>query len=105
MFGGKENVEFVKQPFSARWANVTGNKVDFGIQLTTIYPDRLLNVAFTRSYMDSGLAIIARNDTSLKTPTDLNDGKYTVATLTAPIEKDISQRYWPKATTLTFDSS
>lgn len=105
MFKGKENIEFVKQPFSARWANVNNNKVDFGIQLTTIYPDRLLNVAFTRSYVDSGLAVITRGDLNVKATADLNDGKYTVAMLTAPVEKDVAQRLWPKVKTLTFDST
>jgi polar amino acid transport system substrate-binding protein len=104
LFGGKENIEFVKQPFSARWANVQTGKIDFGIQVTTIYPDRLLNVAFTRSYMDSGIAIITRNDVPINEPTDLNNPKYTVAHLTNPAEKERGERFYPKAKTLTFDS-
>jgi polar amino acid transport system substrate-binding protein len=105
LFGGKESIEFVKQPFSARWANVKSGKVDFGIQLTTIYPDRLLNVAFTRSVMDSGIVIVTRGDVSVTKPADLNDPKYTVANLTAPVEKEISERLFPKAKRLTFDST
>ncbi len=104
LFGGKENIEFVKEPFSARWANVQSGKVDFGIQLTTIYPDRLLNVSFTRSYQDSGIVIVTRDDVPISSPTDLNDPKYTVARLTAPNEKEIAERLYPKAKALTFDS-
>ncbi len=104
LFGGKENIEFVKQPFSARWANVKSGKVDFGVQLTTIYPDRLLNVSFTRAYMDSGIVIVTRDDVPVDKPTDLNDPKYTVAHLTAPVEKEIGERLFPKAKPVTFDS-
>ncbi len=105
LFGGKENVEFVKEPFSARWANVQSGKIDFGIQLTTVYPDRLLNVAFTRSYMDSGIAIVTRNDVPITQPTDLNNAKYTVAHLTNPAEKERGERFYPKAKVVTFDST
>ncbi len=104
LFAGKENIEFVKQPFSARWANVQSGKIDFGIQVTTIYPDRLLNVAFTRSYIDSGIAIITRNDVPITQPTDLNNPKYTVAHLTNPAEKERGERFYPKAKVITFDS-
>lgn len=104
LFGGKENIEFVKEPFSARWANTQTGKIDFGVQLTTIYPDRLLNVAFTRSYMDSGIAIVTRNDVPITQPTDLNNPKYTVAHLTNPAEKERGERFYPKAKVVTFDS-
>ncbi len=105
LFDGKENIEFVKQPFSARWANVNTNKVDMGIQLTTIYADRLLNVSFTRSYIDSALVVVTRAESNISKIEDLNSTSHTISILTAPIEKDIADRLWPDAQTLTFDST
>jgi polar amino acid transport system substrate-binding protein len=104
LFGGEENIEFVKQGFAARWANTQSGKIDFGIQVTTVYPDRLLKVAFTRPYIDSGIAIVVRDDLDIESPSDLNDSKYTVAHLTAPVQKDRGDRYYPEANTVTFDS-
>ncbi|TAM82924.1 MAG: transporter substrate-binding domain-containing protein [Candidimonas sp.] len=105
MFGGKENIEFVKQSFSSRWANIQSGKVDFGIQETTIYPDRLLNVAFTRPYQESGIVVVARTDSGVRKLGDLNDSKFTIANLTAPNEKDITERLFPQAKRLTFDNT
>ncbi len=105
LFGGKENIEFVKQSFSARWANVQSGKVDFGIQLTTIYPDRLLNVSFTRPYQESGMVVVANAKAGIESMADLNNKKYTVAILTAPVEKDAADRNFPQANQLTFDST
>ncbi|MHA3902874.1 transporter substrate-binding domain-containing protein [Castellaniella sp. WN] len=105
LFGGKESIEFVKQSFSARWANVQSGKVDFGVQVTTIYPDRLLNVAFTRPYQESGMVVVANGKTGIQSMDDLNNSKYTVALLTAPVEKDAADRNFPKANQLTFDST
>src|SRR3569832_2093034 len=45
-------IEFMKQGFAARWPNVESGAVDFGIQVTTILPDRVLRVGFTRPYID-----------------------------------------------------
>lgn len=105
LFNGEENIEFVKQGFAARWANTQSGKIDFGIQVTTIYPDRLLKVAFTRPYIDSGIAIVVGKDLDeIKSPADLNDAKYKVAHLTAPVQKDRGDRYYPNAETVIFDS-
>lgn len=104
LFGGKENIEFVKEGFAARWANVQTGKIDFGIQVTTVYPDRMLKVAFTRGYIDSGIVMVVKKDSPIQKITDLNDPKYTVAHLTAPIQAKRAEMYYPKAHTITFDN-
>ena len=79
-----KRIEFLKQGFAARWPNVESGAVDFGIQVTTILPDRVLRVGFTRPYIDSGIVLIVKKDSSFKTLKDLDDAKYTTAVLTNP---------------------
>jgi len=65
LFNGDESpkrIEFVRQGFAARWPNVENGTVDFGIQVTTILPDRVLRVAFTRPYIDSGIVLVVRKN-------------------------------------------
>ena len=65
LFGKDESparIEFLKQGFAARWPNVESGAVDFGIQVTTILPDRVLRVGFTRPYIDSGIVMIVKKD-------------------------------------------
>ena len=38
LLGDQNKIEFVKQGSAARWPNVQSGKVDFGIQITTIFP-------------------------------------------------------------------
>ena len=104
IFGGKENIEFIKQTSSARWPNTESGKIDFGIQSATVYPDRTLRVAWTRAYADSGIAMLVKADSPIKKPSDLNDAKYTVAHLTNPAAKERGERIYPKAKVVTFDS-
>jgi polar amino acid transport system substrate-binding protein len=101
---GSEKIEFVKQGFAARWANVQAGKIDFGIQVTTIYPDRALKVAFTRPYVDSGITMVVKKGSPIQKLADLNNEKYTVANLTTPVQADRSKKFFPKAKTVTFDS-
>lgn len=101
---GAEKIEFVKQGFAARWANVQTGKIDFGIQVTTIYPDRALKVAFTRPYIDSGITLAVRKNSPIRKIADVNNEKYTVANLTAPVQTDRAKKFFPKAKVVTFDS-
>lgn len=101
---GAEKIEFVKQGFAARWANVQTGKIDFGIQVTTIYPDRALKVAFTRPYIDSGITLAVRKNSPIRKIADVNNEKYTVANLTAPVQADRAKKFFPKAKVVTFDS-
>ena len=55
IFGDDGKIELFKQGFAARWPNTQNGSIDFGIMVTTVYPDRVLQVAFTRPYIDSGI--------------------------------------------------
>ena len=107
LFGKDESakrIEFVKQGFAARWPNVESGMVDFGIQVTTILPDRVLRVGFTRPYIDSGIVMVVRKDSPFQRLQDLDDSKYTTAVLTNPQQAERAKLFFPKAKMLTFDS-
>jgi polar amino acid transport system substrate-binding protein len=107
IFNGDESpkrIEFMKQGFAARWPNVESGAVDIGIQVTTILPDRVLRVAFTRPYIDSGIVLIVRKDSAFKRLKDLDDAKYTTALLTNPQQAERAKKFFPKAKTQIFDS-
>ena len=99
-----KRIEFLKQGIAARWPNVESGAVDFGIQVTTILPDRVLRVGFTRPYIDSGIVMIVKKDSSFKTLKDLDDPKYTTAVLTNPQQAERAKQFFPKAKVLVFDS-
>ncbi len=104
LFKDPTKIEFVKQGFAARWANTQSGKIDFGIQVTTVYPERALKVAFTRPYIDSGIAVVVQKDLGVKRIKELNDSKYTAAILTNPQSKERHDRFFPKAKSTIFDS-
>jgi polar amino acid transport system substrate-binding protein len=104
MFGDENKIELFKQGFAARWPNVENGTTDFGIMVTTVYPDRALRVAFTRPYVDSGIVLVVKKDSPIKTVADLNKESNTVAHLTAPVQEERGKRLYPKAKFLTFDS-
>jgi polar amino acid transport system substrate-binding protein len=104
MFGDENKIELFKQGFAARWPNVENGTTDFGIMVTTVYPDRALRVAFTRPYVDSGIVLVVKKDSPIKTVADLNTATNTVAHLTAPVQEERGKRLYPKAKFLTFDS-
>lgn len=104
LLGDPNKIEFVKQGSAARWPNVQSGKVDFGIQITTIFPERTLQVAFTRSYIDSGIAVLVKKESKITKPADLNSDAITVAHLSTPIAEERAKRYYPKAKSLVFDS-
>jgi len=104
IFGDENKIELFKQGFAARWPNVENGTVDFGVQVTTVYPDRALRVAFTRPYVDSGIVLVVKKDNPAKAVADLNTAANTVAHLTAPVQEERGKRLYPKAKFLTFDS-
>jgi polar amino acid transport system substrate-binding protein len=104
IFGDENKVELYKEGFAARWPNAQNGTIDFGAQVTTIYPDRALNVAFTRPYVDSGIVLVVKKDSSIHKIADLNNESSTVAHLTAPVQAERGKRLYPKAKFLTFDS-
>ena len=103
IFDDDRDVEFVKQGFAARWANAQSGKIDVGIQITTIWPQRALKVAFTRPYLDSGLILLVSKGSPIKKTADLNNEKYTVANLTSVKMGVRADKYFPKAKRLIFD--
>jgi polar amino acid transport system substrate-binding protein len=103
-FGDESKIELFKQGFAARWPNVQNGTIDFGIMVTTIYPDRALQVAFTRPYIDSGIVLVVKKDSPIHTVADLNKPEYTVAHLTAPVQEERGRRLYPNAKFLTFDA-
>jgi polar amino acid transport system substrate-binding protein len=104
VFGDESKIELFKQGFAARWPNVQNGTVDFGIMVTTVYADRALQVAFTRPYIDSGIVMVVKKDSPIKTIAELNKPEYTVAHLTAPVQEERGKRLYPNAKFLTFDA-
>ena len=103
-FGDESKIELLKQGFAARWPNVQNGTVDFGIMVTTVYADRAQQVAFTRPYIDSGIVVVVKKDSPIRTIADLNKPEYTVAHLTAPVQEERGKRLYPNAKFLTFDA-
>jgi polar amino acid transport system substrate-binding protein len=106
LFGSDDpkHIEFVKQSSAARWENVNSGKVDFGIHVATILPDRIARVAFTRGYIDSSIVVVVKADSKFKKFADLNNDKVTTAILSTPIQADRAKQFFPKAKTTTLDS-
>jgi polar amino acid transport system substrate-binding protein len=104
IFGDATKIELFKQGFAARWPNTQNGTIDFGIMVTTIYTDRVLQVAFTRPYVESGIVLVVRKDSPIRTVADLNKAEHTVAHLTAPVQEERGKRLYPNAKFLTFDA-
>jgi polar amino acid transport system substrate-binding protein len=104
IFGDESKIELFKQGFAARWPNVQNGSIDFGIMVTTVYADRALRVGFTRPYIDSGIVLVVKKDSPIKSVTDLNKPEYTVAHLTTPVQEERGKRLYPNAKFLTLDS-
>jgi polar amino acid transport system substrate-binding protein len=104
LLGSADKIDFVRQGSAARWPNVQSGKTDFGIQATTIFPERMLQVAFTRGYIDSGIAVLVKKDSKITTPADLDSESVTVAHLATPVAEERAKRYYPKAKLLVFDT-
>lgn len=99
-----DRVEFVRQGFASRWPNVDSGKVDFGIQLTAIHPDRVAMVAFTRPYIQSQMVMVVRDSSPIQAIADVNDKKYSVAILTSPVQSERAETLFPEAGVTTYDS-
>jgi polar amino acid transport system substrate-binding protein len=104
LFEDETKIEFKKIAFPARWSAVGTGEIDFGIMVTTIWPDRLARVNFTRGYIRSGLAVLARDDIGTDQIADLNDAKYTFAILDTPSEHKLMANKLPNAQTLVLAS-
>jgi len=103
LLSDETKIEFLTVDSSGRWPAVLSGRADFGIAATTIYPDRAIRIAFTGPYMDSGISILVRKDSGIRTLGDLNDGKYTLANLSNPQMADRAKRFVPRTRLLTFE--
>lgn len=104
LLGDEKKVEFVVVNSEGRWPAVNSGRADIGIASTTVYPDRALRVAFTRPYIDSGVSILVRKDLGLKSLSELNSSKYTLANLSNPQMQERQKRFLPNVKVLTFDT-
>lgn len=106
IFGSEDpkHIEFVKQSSAARWENVNSGKVDFGIHVATVLPDRIARVAFTKGYIDSSIVVIVKADSKFKKFADLNNEKVATAILSTPVQAERAKQFFPKAKTTTLDS-
>ena len=105
LFGEDGHIEFLKQGFAARWANANSGKIDFGIQITTVHSQRPTKVAFTRSYVDSGIVLVSKKGSGINKIADANKSNVTVANLTVPAQEERANRLFPKAKLIVFDST
>ena len=105
MFGEDGHIEFLKQGFAARWANANSGKIDFGIQITTVHSQRPTKVAFTRSYVDSGIVLVSKKGSGINKIADANKSNVTVANLTVPAQEERAKRLFSKAKLIVFDST
>lgn len=104
LFRDPNKVEFVVVTAEGRWPAIESGRTDMGIATTTIYPDRALRVAFTRPYVDTGVAVLVRKDSGIKSLTDFNQDKFTIADLNNPQQADRAKRLIPKAKIGTYDT-
>jgi len=104
LFRDPSKVDFVVVTAEGRWPAVESGRADMGIATTTIYPDRALRVAFTRPYVDTGVAVLVRKDSGIKSLTDFNQDKFTIANLNNPQQADRAKHFIPKAKVGTYDT-
>ena len=104
LFKDPNKVEFVSVTAEGRWPAIESGRADMGVGGTTTYPDRAIRVAFTRPFIDSGISVLVSKKSGIKTLADLNQDKFTVASLNNPQMADRAKRFFPKAKALTFDT-
>lgn len=103
MFNDPNAIELVRTSFDARWATVNTGRADFGIMITTIYPERALRVAFTEAYVDSGNGCLVKKGSDIKNFADINRPNVTVALLNVAPDQKRREEFYPKAKALFFD--
>lgn len=104
LLGDPNKIEFVIFTAEGRWPTVLSGKADFGIASTTVYPDRAARVAFTQPYMDSGISVLLRKDANVNSLEELNNEKFSLASLNNPQMQDRHKRYMPKMQNIILDT-
>ena len=105
LFDDENKIEFVPLHFSGRWAAVQTGKIDMGIMMSSIYPNRIMKVDFTTPYDYYAMSVVVRKDSGINSFKDLNDPKFTIADLTNPQMTERSKRYYPKTKQLLVETS
>lgn len=101
-FGEDSEAEFEEISLESRWSAVKNGQVDFGMMGTTIYPERLANVAFTRALFETGKVILTKKDVGIESIEDLNDPNITVGLLTIPSDQDKQKELFPESEVQTY---
>ena len=70
-----------------------------------IHSERPTKVAFTRSYVDSGIVLVSKKGSGIKKIADANNSGVTVANLTVPAQEERAKRLFPDANLIVFDST
>src|SRR5262249_3991913 len=104
LLGDPNKVEFVVLQSDGRFPAALSGKIDFGLCSTTITGDRAVRIAFTRPYLDTGGSIIARRDAGIKTIQELNNAKFTYASLKGPPAIARAKQVMPNVQQLLLDS-
>jgi polar amino acid transport system substrate-binding protein len=104
LFKDPSKVEFVVVTAEGRWPAIESGRADMGIATTTIYPDRAVRVAFTRPYVDSGVSVLVKKGSGIRSLAEFNQEKYTLANLNNPQQAERAKRFVPNAKTTTFDT-
>jgi polar amino acid transport system substrate-binding protein len=104
LFEDPNKIELKNIAFPARWNAVNSGQIDFGIMVTTIWPDRLARVNFTRGYVRAGMSVLARDDVKATAIKDLDKPDNTMAILDTPSEHKLMQEILPKMKTLVLGS-
>lgn len=102
LFNDESKIEFVRTTFDGRFETVNTGRADFGIMVTTIYPARLLQAAFTEGYIDSGNGCLVRKTSSYHSFGDLNRPNVTIAFLNVEPDHKRHDTLYPKSKALYF---
>jgi polar amino acid transport system substrate-binding protein len=104
LFKDPTKVEFVSVTAEGRWPAIESGRADMGVGGTTTYPDRALRVAFTRPFIDSGISVLVSKKSGIRAIGDVNQDRFTLASLNNPQMTDRAKRFFPKAKNLSFDT-
>lgn len=101
MFGDPTKVEFVTVSGDGRWPSVLSGAGDAG--MATVYESRAKIVKFTPPVYQTGITLLVKADSPIKTLADVNKSGVTVAQLNNPQMSDRAKQFFPNATLQTFD--
>jgi len=104
ILGSPDKIEFVTTTVDGRFPAVLSGRVDFGISTATIYPDRVVRLAFTRPYVDSTTLVVVRKDSPVKDIAGLNSPDVSFGSTNSAAMVDRAKRYAPLAKAMFFDT-